>query len=235
VATAGDMIKRAMRLSGNLGVGESLDASEGEDGLTALNAMLDSWANDKLFVHVLTLDDITLIPNTAAYTVGPTGGTVTARPVNIDSATYALIDGISYPLAILTTAEYGQITLKTTTSPIPEGVWYNPTYPDATITIYPVPSATGTLKLWSVKQMQSFASLTATLTLPPGYEDAIVFSLAEVFGLEFLTEPSPTLMRKASAARSRIRRTNFVSECLQMPPYVLPGVGRFNIYSGLIQ
>ncbi len=229
------MIKRAMRLSGNLGVGEALDASEGADGLEALNAMLDSWANDQLFVHVLTLNDITLIPNTAAYTVGPTGGTVTERPVNISDATYALIDGISYPVALLTTAEYGQITLKTTTSPVPEAVWYNPTYPNATVTIYPVPSTTGTLKLWSIKQIQSFSSLTTEINLPPGYEEAIVMSLAEIYGLEFMTEPSMTLMRKAASARRRIKRTNFRPEFLQMPVDVLPGVGRFNIYTGLIQ
>lgn len=235
MATAVTMIKRAMRLSGNLGVGEALDDSESADGLEALNSMLDSWANDQMFVYALTLDSIPVTANQASYTVGPTGSFVTARPVDIDTATYLEIAGLSYPLTPLTTAQYGQITLKTLDSSIPEAIWYNPTFPDATVTLYPVPGAAATLKLWSIKQITSFPTLTTILNLPLGYEDAIVMSLAEVFCLEFSTEPTKTLMRKASSARKRIRRVNFRPQFLSMPAEVLAGRARFNIYTGLLQ
>jgi hypothetical protein len=235
MATAVTMIKRAMRLSGNLGVGETPDDSESADGLEALNAMLDSWSNDQMYVYALTLDSIPVTANLATYTVGPTGSFVTPRPVDIDDATYLEIAGISYPLTPLTTAQYGQITLKTLVSSIPEGIWYNPTFPNATITLYPVPDTAATLKLWSIKQITSFPTLTTVLNLPNGYEDAIVMSLAEVFCLEFSTEPSRTLVRKASSARKRIRRMNFRPQFLQMPAEVLAGRARFNIYSGQMQ
>lgn len=235
MATANSIIKRAMRLSGNIEVGESLDASESADGLEALNAMLDSWSNDQMFVYALTLDAITLVPGTASYTIGPTGTTVSARPVEVDQSTYLNIGGISYPLMLLTTAQYSDITLKLLDTAIPQALWVNPAYPDMTLTLYPVPNVAGTLNLWSLKQLPAFTSLTTALALPPGTEDAIVMSLAEVFCLEFSTEPSRTLVRKAAAARKRIRRVNFRPKFLQMPAEVLAGGARFNIYSGLPQ
>lgn len=235
MATANSMIKRAMRLSGSIAVGDALDASESADGLEALNAMLDSWSNDQMFVYALALDAITLVPGQAAYTIGPSGATVSPRPVEVDQSTYLNIGGISYPLMLLTTAQYSDITLKLLDTAIPQALWVNPTYPDMTLTLYPVPNVTGTLNLWSLKQLPAFTSLTTPLELPPGTEDAIVMSLAEVFCLEFRIEPSKTLVRKASAARKRIRRVNFRPKFLQMPAEVLAGGSRFNIYSGLPQ
>ena len=235
MATANSIIKRAMRLSGNIEVGESLDASESADGLEALNAMLDSWSNDQMFVYALTLDAITLVPGTASYTIGPTGTTVSVRPVEVDQSTYLNIGGISYPLMLLTTDQYSDIALKLLDTAIPQALWVNPTYPDTTLTLYPVPNVTGTLNVWSLKQLPAFTSLTTALALPPGTEDAIVMSLAEVFCLEFSSEPSRTLVRKAAAARKRIRRVNFRPKFLQMPAEVLAGGSRFNIYSGLPQ
>lgn len=224
-----------MRLSGNLGVGESLDPSESADGLEALNAMLDSWSNDQMFVYVLALDAIALTPGVPAYTIGPTGGTVSTRPVTVDPATYLDVGGISYPLMLVTTGQYSDITLKTLDTAIPQALWANPTFPNMELTLYPVPSQVATLNLWSVKQLPAFTSLTTPLALPPGTEDAIVMSLAEVFCLEFSTEPTRTLVRKASAARKRIRRTNYRPQFLQMPAEVLAGGSRFNIYSGQMQ
>jgi len=235
MATAVSMIERAMRLAGNLGVGESLEAAESEDGLEALNSMLDSWSTDEMFVYVLSKDSIPLIPGTAAYTIGPSGGTVSGRPVVVNPATYALIGGISYPITLMTTEQYSDITLKTLDTAFPQALWANPTYPNMTLTLYPVPSQAGTLELWSLKTLQSFPALTTILQLPPGTEEAVVMSLAEVFCLEFSTEPTKTLMRKAAAARKRIRRVNYRPRFLDMPAEVLAGGTRFNIYSGQVQ
>jgi hypothetical protein len=135
----------------------------------------------------------------------------------------------------MTTEQYSDITLKTLDTAFPQSLWANPTYPNMTLTLYPVPNVAGTLELWSIKTLQSFPGLTTVLQLPPGSEDAIVMSLAEVFCLEFSTEPTRTLMRKASAARKRLRRVNYRPRFLEMPAELLSGGTRFNIYSGMVQ
>ena len=53
MATALDMIKRARKFIGALGVGETLETELANDGLEALNAMLDSWSLDDLMVSSL--------------------------------------------------------------------------------------------------------------------------------------------------------------------------------------
>jgi hypothetical protein len=232
MATAVSMIERAMRLAGNLGVGEALEAAEAEDGLEALNSMLDSWSTDEMFVYVLSQDAIALTPGLATYTIGPSGSTISGRPVVVNPATYLVIGGISYPITLSTTEQYSDITLKALDTAIPQVLWANPTFPNMTLTLYPVPNIAATLQLWSLKTLQSFPALTTILQLPPGTEEAVVMSLAEVFCLEFSTEPSRTLVRKAAAARKRIRRVNYRPRFLELPAEVLAGGSRFNIYSG---
>lgn len=222
-----------MRLLGVISIGEEPSDDESEDGLEALNGMLASWANDNLFVYVRTLDAITLIPGTAAYTVGPTGTTVSARPVDIDPSSYVAVNGISYPLQIATLQEYNAITLKQLTTSIPQALWYEPTFPDGTVTLFPVPQQAMTLNLWSFKQFKEYTDLTVETDLPPGYERAIAYSLAEEIAPEYEVLPSAQVVKTAMNARRMIKRTNFVPMLLSFRGDVLPGNGRFNIYSGL--
>ena len=52
MATANDMISRALRLIGVLGQGRRvLDTNEATDGLAALNTMLDSWSIDRSMIY----------------------------------------------------------------------------------------------------------------------------------------------------------------------------------------
>lgn len=227
--TALSMITRAMRLTGNVASGATLDPSEAADGLDALNTMLDSWSTQNMFVYVLSQDTIALTANLASYTIGPTGSTVGVRPVEVDVSTYFTLSGVSYPLKSLTTAQYNTIPVKTQTG-IPQGIWYNTTFPNGTITLYPVPSQAMTLQLWSSKVLQSFPTLTTDVLLPPGYKRAIELSLAEEYAPEFLTEASRSLTIKASSARRSIKRVNLRVPLLQMPS-ALTG-SPYNIIAG---
>ena len=227
--TANQMIQRAMRLTGNLAAGETLEPADAADGLDALNTMLDSWATENMFVYVLSQDTIPLTANLASYTIGPTGTFVSTRPVDIEVATYLDFSGVSYPIKTLTTAQYGSIAVKTQ-SGIPSAIWYNPTLPNGTLTLYPVPSQAMTLQLWSTKVLIAFPDLTTDVTLPPGYKRAIELSLAEEFAPEFLTEANRTLTLKASTARRNIKRVNLRVPILQMPGALVGG--RYNIIAG---
>lgn len=235
MTTANGMIERAMRLTGSLGISETLSAAEASDGLDALNTMLDSWSTESLFVYVLSEDAIPVVANTASYTIGPTGSFVGVRPVEVSSSSYLVISGVSYPLSVLTTAEYNGITLKTQNSAIPQAIWYNPTHPNGTITLFPVPNQSMTLRLWSQKVLQSFPALTTEIALPPGYKRAIELSLAEEYAPEFSGVVGRTLAMKAAAARKNIKRINFRPQFLQAPASVLSAGPRFNINTGLSQ
>lgn len=233
MATALDSIKRAMRLIGVYAIGEDPTADESQDGLTALNAMLDSFANDRMTVYAPTLDSITWPGSTQSMTVGPTGTFITTRPVEVLSATYYELNGISYPLVPLTVYEYNDIALKTMASDIPQYIWVQPTYPNISITLFPISGTQITLKLWSNKQIISIPTLTTDLNLPPGYKDFIDYNLAERLAPEFDVQVPPAVAKQAMLTRKAIARTNFISQKLRYPAISLPGNGRFNIYTGL--
>lgn len=229
MATALDMITRAMRLIKVYGTGENVGDDEAADGLVALNAMLDDWANEHLMLYAASKDAITLTPSLASYTIGPSGSTITPRPVSIDPGTYLDISGISYPLEIVTLDQYNDVVLKTLTTSIPQFIFYNPTFPNATVTLYPVPTVAATLNLWTWKPLTTFATLTQDLALPPGYENAIVYNLAEYLGPEFGADIHIAVHNKAVSLKKKLKRTNFTPMFLEVPVSVPRG---FNIYTG---
>jgi hypothetical protein len=234
MATALDLIKRAHRLIGVYSIGEAPSADECSTSLEALNAMLDSWANESLMIYAATLDSITLTPGQGLYTVGPTGSTVTVRPISVDESSYIEWNGISYPLDVVTLQEYNAICLKSLQTTMPYVLWYQPAMPDGQVTLYPAPSASMTLKLWSWKALGS-VGLTDTFTLPPGYKKAIAYNLAAEIAPEYEVGISPAVAKGAVMSKKLLKRTNLQVPTLGFDSSVIGGSARFNIYTGLPQ
>jgi hypothetical protein len=219
MTTALDIIKRSMRLLGVYSIGEEPSASESQDCLTALNALMGTLSNSAM-VYAKTLDSIAITAGQSSVTVGPSGATVTARPVEVLSESYFLSSNVSYPLSVFTLQQYNDLGLKTTQG-IPVGIWPQMDMPDVTLTFWPVPSQAMTLKLWSTKLLTSFPALTTAVSLPPGYDDAIAYLLAETIAPEFQVEPPPSVMRGAQRSRRMLKRTNLEVPKLSMPAEVV--------------
>lgn len=228
MTTALDIVKRSMRLLGVYSIGETPSADEVADSLRALNAMLDSMANENLFVFAKTLDVVPLVANDGVYTVGPTGDVITSRPVEVSSASYIDYLGVSYPLRVDTLNDFNSIPVKALIAGIPQELYVLPNYPNITLNLWPVPSQTMTLNLWSNKLIQSFANATDVLTLPPGYERMLGYCLAEEMAPEFDVVVSADIKQKAAHARKVIKRTNTEVPRLSMPYGVPAGRGYVN-------
>lgn len=229
--TAINLIKRAYRLIGVYSIGETPTSDEAVDGLAALNAMLDEWTTEQLMAYAKTLDSIPLTAGLATYTLGATGSIVTIRPDTISETSYIESQGVSYPLDIFTLEEYNALPQKSISASVPTALWYNPTFPNGTLTVYPVPSAVSTLKLWSIKPV-SYVNLTDEVALPPAYENAITMNLACHLAIEFGVAPNPTLMKKAALAKSKIKRKNYEPSILEVH---YPMRSCFNITTGAYQ
>jgi hypothetical protein len=140
--TAGDQINAALRLIGQLAEGETPSAATSQDALAALNQMLDSWSIERLSVYSTQDQVFTWPANTATRTLGPTGNFVGTRPVLLDDSTYFrdTESGVSFGIAMINQQQYNGIALKTVGSTYPQVMFTNMTYPDITMTVYPVPS-----------------------------------------------------------------------------------------------
>lgn len=237
MATALQMMTRSMRLAGVIGKGESLDNDEAQDGLTALNSMLDSWKIDRLFVYQIVQSSYTWPSATSSRTIGSGGNFSTTRPDRIQSAFVVDSNSQWYEVEVLQRREeYDSIVVKTTPSTLPQYLFYDPAYPLGVIYLWCVPSAQLTLKLNTWQTLQSFGALTTDLALPPGYERAIVYSLAQEYGPEFGVKIPDEVNRIAVAARASVKNLNTPSMVAQVDNGVarLGGnnwPGRYNVYA----
>lgn len=227
MTTALDLMKRSMRMLGVYSIGEEPSAEEAQDALLTLNATLGALSNTPI-VYAKTLDSIAITAGSSSVTVGPSGATVTTRPVDVSSDSYVLVDTTSYPLSIFTQHQYNGIAWKAQAG-IPEGIWCQMDMPDITVTFWPVPSQAMTLKLWSVKLLASFPALTTVVSLPPGYEDGLAYLLAEALAPEYDVEVPAAVLRGVQRARNSL--TTFEPPMLTLPAEL--SSPRFNILYGV--
>ena len=233
MATAQGLINRAMRLSGVIGKGETPDADESADGLTALNAMLDSWQLERLLVYQIVQGSYTWSANTTSRTIGSGGNFNAQRPVRIESAYFRDSNNNDYPLTVLQDrTEYDAITIKSTTSTIPQWLFYDPAYPLGVLYAYPISTVQWTLKLNTWQTLQSFTALTTELALPPGYERAIAYNLAMEIAPEFgagakMDPQVPLIAVQSKAAIKTINQPSMVAQ-IEAPGC---GGGSYNIYT----
>lgn len=208
MATVQVVIDRAYRLLGQLNLGESADSTESANALIAINALLDSWRNESLMCYAMQDQSINLANGNTSKTIGPTGDLVTTRPTNIDDA-YILYSGDSIPVKIIEYAsEYVYIPDKTTTDTYPLKIAYNPEMPDGRIYMYPLPNATSVLHVITRTPVTAFALVSTTISLPPGWEDALAANLALYLAPELQVQPSPMVIGMAANTKRSIKRTN---------------------------
>jgi hypothetical protein len=188
------------------------------------NYMLDSWATTKKFAYASVFTDYTLPVNlpvqpdgSAAATIGPAPGATYAavqRPVKILSAS-AIINNttppVLAPISIETNQWWAGVTLPGISSMYPTNLFYNPTFPNGTLYLWPISNTAFGLRLETWVQILQFDSITdpvggpqSSTTVPPGYRAAMMLSLAEMLG----GTPSPSLRADAAAARAAVFTNN---------------------------
>jgi hypothetical protein len=232
--TARDLVSAILRLIGAIAPGESPASSEANDALSAINRMLDSWSNEGLMIFATKIEaSIPLIVGQPDYTLG-TAGDITVRPMTIEAATAKNIaSGVEYPVRILTTTEYAHIQNKSLESSIPEFLFDDGGYPQRTLYVYPVPSSSAfALNLLTKRPISTIASLDDTISFPPGYEDAIIYSGAMRLAPEYGRPADPLIIQTANDAKASIKRSNFRPRVLQVNDVPSNFSGIFNINKG---
>jgi len=235
VTTARDLISDAHRLLGLAASGNALPESVYQDNLAALNQMIDSWSIERLTVFSTQDQVFTWPAGQATRTLGPTGDFVGNRPVLVDDSTYFRDpqSGVSFGLVMVNQQQYNGIALKTANSSYPQVMWANMTYPDISMTIYPVPTRLLEFHIVSVEELTQPALLNTALAFPPGYLRCFKYNLAVEIANEFSVEAPPTVQRIAMSSKRNLKRVNNPDDLMSMP-YALSSrrSHRFNVFSG---
>jgi hypothetical protein len=160
-------------------------------------------------------------------------------PLEIDDATYYVIGNISYPLTLINEAQYNSITLKSSTSTLPQVLYVEKVsgesggvdYVTMRMKMWPVPTQDIELHIISVSQLQQITDETTLLMYPPGYLRAVKYNLAVELAPEFGVEASRTVKKIAQDSKRNIKRINNPGDVMTMPNGLM-GTPRYNIFAG---
>lgn len=208
MATAQTIINRALRLIGAIEAGESPTSDESNDALEALNAMIQSWQTERLFVYALVDTAFTMSAGDSSYTVGPSGNfNLTPRPPKLENV-YVREGDIDYPVMLVQQDRWYAIADKTSGGSIPELAYYEPSLSTGTLQVWPVPSSANSLHIVTWTTLATLSALGTTVTLPQGYERALAYNLAIEIAPEYQKAPSAEVQRIALDAIANIKRAN---------------------------
>ena len=207
--------------------GEVPDADDGALILGKLNRLIDNWNADQAAIYSVQFQTFTLVPSLSPHTIGPSGASFTTaqRPVSIEAASLLLSGGVRVPIDVLSVEDYNGLSLPSLTSTIAQGVFYNPTWPNGELYFYPVPASAASVELLT-RSVLSQVTLVDTVTLPPGYLDAIILTLAEEIAAPFGAEIPAHVETSARAARARIAKNNDRTPRFSTADAGMPGSGR---------
>lgn len=178
--TVNDLIRSALRLLGAYDINGSPTSNQIRDALHALNLLLYSLATDRNGIYSITSESFTLTAGDDDYT---TTELSTTRPIRVLKA-WTRDGDFDEPVEIVSAQDYAGITDKATAGR-PQYLYYNPSYPAASITLWPVPDAAYELHWQAWKPLAQYTSAEDTLNLPPEYERALRYALASDLAPEY--------------------------------------------------
>lgn len=227
--TARDIIKKSMQKIGALVKSEAPSSDEANDGLSALNAMIASWSNESLVLNARTLESFTFSGGTQNYTIGSGGTFNTTRPNNILDG-YTRIGTIDYPMTIVSDEVFDSISFKPLQG-IPQYINFDGAYPLATLKIYPIPQGSYTFYLLSEKSIAQFTTLDTAMSLPDGWERALIYNLALELAPEYSQQPDQYTLKVATESKGNLKRAVLKIRDMDCAPRTLTVR---DIYSGFI-
>lgn len=228
--TVRNLIENALRKISVGGVGETVSSEEAADALRELNSMLDNWSIEGGLIYNETIETFPLT-GAASYTIGAGADFDTAKPYEI-TAMYVSQGSTDYPLENYDQKQYSLITNKTIGG-IPDIYYYNNNFPTATIFLYPVPSNVTSVTIYSNKPLGNFTSINDTVTLPKGYEEAIVYNLAIRLAPDYEKVPTQLVIDIAKVSKGNVFTSNERNENnVSYVDAALLTRSNYNIYEG---
>ncbi|SRR5260221_8255680 len=243
MGTVRDLAQASLEEIGVYGPGESISDADAERVLDQLIKMLDSWSGESLAAFAILEQNFALTVGKSSYTIGISGAPDVnkTRPLKIlqgyGSAYILDTNSVKYPVEVVERDVWNQQTQQANqTSQIARLLFYDPTYPNGTINIFPVPNSSGySLYFDTYQQLQAgtITSLSSTISFPPGYEAGIQHNLAVWCGPFFKNAlVSQDVKDLASYTKRIIKRVNKRTIIAQFDKEIVArGSPTYNVYT----
>jgi hypothetical protein len=205
--TIGDLIEAALQDLGVLAAGQTMPAEDAALALARCNDWIDALATERLTIYTISRTTWAIVAGTASYAVSnppvtPTGITIKFLDTSADP-------DLEIALGQLTDAQYAAIPQKALASPYPQQAYYNPTWPNGTITLWPVPTSS-TLQgvIYAPTTLSEFTGLSDTVDLPRGYRRFLRTNLVVEIASAFNAPVTARQEQQAREAKAAIKRAN---------------------------
>lgn len=186
-----ELINASMRVAKALREGDVANATQINNGVSALNMLVKNWGTQGLWLWTYQQLQIPMSSSTQSYTIGPSGATVTAtRPLRLLDGTFVRHSLTDTPLQMLSRQAYMQITTKGATPAQPNSVYYDaniytsgiitsPSIGHGTLYVY-VPAADNTYTIYANMQrpIYDMSSATDEVDMPQEWFVAMKWALA---------------------------------------------------------
>lgn len=203
--------------------GESLRAEDEQICSRKLQRLIDTAAARRVLAYSTSFQLYTLTPNHAPHLIGPgltspdfATPNSAPRPQRIESA--SLVLNTSSPvvdspqLNLRDDAWWAANKVKALASNVPTDLYYDPQFPDGALNFWPVPNFAYQvrLELWTIIS-QVPTNLATTLSLPPAYEQTLLYGLAVDAATAYQRPMPAELPAKLAAARKALEADNNAS------------------------
>jgi len=238
-----DIISDALIEIGILAPGDQLDAETGQWAFRKANYLIDTWSAEFGKVFTTTFQLFNLVPNLSPHTIGPAGNVPaptfalnSPRPVRIESAALILNTSgqlVDLPMNIRDDAWWAQQRTKDIKTNVPTDLFYSADSPLGSCFFWPVPNVANQVRLQLRTMLAQYEQINDPLagsggatTLPVGYRNALMLTLAETLASGAARELSATLVASALAARAVIFGNNAKSPRTSTQDAGMPRAGR---------
>jgi hypothetical protein len=152
------------------------------------------------------------------------------RPDKIEYI-FVTLNGVDYPVKGIEFDEYFGIARKTITSNLPLYYYYDQTFPNGTLYIYPVSSAANNITIGARHHFDEATKLSDPIHYPHGYEQAIRYNLSVELAPEYGKDAGP-IMARAFSTKGNIKSANIRPLYNSVDRELRRRVQKYNIYIG---
>jgi hypothetical protein len=168
------------------------------------------WRLDSsLGQHWEALAHCTIVPQQDTYTVGPTGSDLVTGDERPEAILKSWIDSgsVTYPMNQVPGQEYFRAPRnKNASTSHPYTFFYSQAYPEGSITMWPKPSMAYDLYIQYVCQLTIPTSLSTVMSYGPGYNQALIFGLAQLLATTYNIS-APDISAAAAQYKQMIRQS----------------------------
>lgn len=203
---------------------DSIADADAQFILRRLNRMIGVWANERLLIFETYIDALPLVAAQPSYSSSLLSH---GNPMQWDNA-FVRLSGVDHQVELVDQQRYNAIGYKPAPG-IPTMLYVNTDWPDSTMNFFPTPIGGLTAYIGARQALTPTLVLATDVSLPPGYEAALVDNLAVDISPSYGMQPNPQLVETARNERTVLKRNNHIALEMELP---FRGRGRFNIYSG---